>query len=141
MRRVAYPLQTVVVNPLVKLGFDIGISAPGDALLETTGRTTGKPRRTPVCDCEGDTFWLIAQRGREADFVRNIEVDARVRVKVRRGARMRWRIGTGHILDNDDPRERRRILSQDNFWRGLCLSASSMLATSPLTLRIDLDPE
>jgi hypothetical protein len=54
---------------------------------------------------------------------------------------MRWRPGTAHIVDDDDPSERRRVLSQGNFWRGLCLSASSALATSPLTLRIDLDPE
>jgi deazaflavin-dependent oxidoreductase (nitroreductase family) len=142
MKHAVHLVQTFVVNPLVKLGFDVGISAPGDALLETTGRTTGRPRRTPVCDCEeGDTFWLIAQTGRDAEFVRNIQADPRVRVKLRRGARMRWRAGTAHIVDDDDPRERRRVLSQGNFWRGLCLSASSALATSPLTLRIDLDPE
>jgi deazaflavin-dependent oxidoreductase (nitroreductase family) len=142
MKHAVHLVQTFVVNPLVKLGFDVGISAPGDALLETTGRTTGKPRRTPVCDCEeGDTFWLIAQTGRDAEFVRNIQADPRVRVKLRRGARMRWRAGTAHIVDDEDPRERRRVLSQGNFWRGLCLSASSALATSPLTLRIDLDPE
>jgi F420H(2)-dependent quinone reductase len=97
IRRVVHPVQTFLVNPLVKLGFDVGISAPGDALLETTGRTTGKPRRTPVCDCEeSDTFWLIAQSGRDADFVRNIQADPRVRVKVRRGVRMHWRAGTAH---------------------------------------------
>ncbi len=140
MRHIVHPLQKSVVNPLIKLGFDVGISAPGDALLETTGRRTGKTQRTPVCDGqEGDTFWLIAQRGRRTDFVRNIEADPRVRVKVRRGARMRWRTGTAHILDADDPRERQRILGQGNFPRRLCLSASSALATNPLTLRIDLD--
>jgi F420H(2)-dependent quinone reductase len=72
MKHAVHLVQTFVVNPLVKLGFDVGISAPGDALLATTGRTTGRPRRTPVCDCEeGDTFWLIAQTGRDAEFVRN----------------------------------------------------------------------
>jgi len=40
------------------------VPPPGDALLETTGRRTGQPRRTPVCDgLDGDTFWLVAQRG------------------------------------------------------------------------------
>jgi F420H(2)-dependent quinone reductase len=39
------------------------------------------PRVTPVCDCvEGDTFWIVAQRGHDADYVRNIEVNPRVRV-------------------------------------------------------------
>jgi energy-coupling factor transporter ATP-binding protein EcfA2 len=61
-------LQTSVVNPLVRLAFRLGIPDPGDALLETIGRHSGQPRLTPVCDgLEGDTFWLIAQSGRDAD--------------------------------------------------------------------------
>jgi hypothetical protein len=45
-----------------------------------------------------------------------------------------------HILDDDDPRERVRILSRSNRWRRLCLQASATLGTSPLTVRIDLAP-
>jgi hypothetical protein len=41
--------------------------------------------------------------------------------------------------DDDDPRERSRILGQNDFWRRLCLRTSAALATSPLTVRIDLD--
>lgn len=105
-------LQRRGVNPVVKLGWNLGIPIPGDALLETTGRQTGLPRRTPVCDgLDGERFWLIAQHGREADWVRNIEVNPRVRVKVS-GLRSRWRTGTAHILDGDDPRERQRALAR-----------------------------
>jgi hypothetical protein len=50
-----------------------------------------------------------------------------------------WRIGTAHILDDDDPVERVRILSSGNRWRRLCLQASGAIATDPLTVRIDLD--
>jgi deazaflavin-dependent oxidoreductase (nitroreductase family) len=134
-------LQQSVINPVVRLAWDLGLPIPGDALLETTGRRTGLPRRTPVCDgLEGGTFWLIAQRGHDADWVRNIEADPRVRVKVSE-AHARWRAGTAHILDDVDPRERQRILSQASLARRLCFSTSKAQNTSPLTIRVDLDSE
>jgi deazaflavin-dependent oxidoreductase (nitroreductase family) len=71
-----------LINPFDRLAFALRIPPPGDALLETTGRRTGRPRITPVCDgTEGDTFWIMAQHGRSADYVRNIEANRRVRVK------------------------------------------------------------
>jgi deazaflavin-dependent oxidoreductase (nitroreductase family) len=139
--RVTHPLQTRVVNPIVLLAWALGLPPPGDALLETTGRRTGQPRRTPVCDgLDGETFWLVAQRGRDADWVRNIAADPRVRVKVRTKSGVGWRAGTAHILDEDDPRERQRLLAQANLARRWCVRASAAMGTSPLTVRIDLDP-
>jgi deazaflavin-dependent oxidoreductase (nitroreductase family) len=139
-RPVLHPLQKSVVNPVVKLAWRLGIAPPGDALLETTGRRTGQAHRTPVCDgLDGETFWLVAQQGRQADWVRNIGANPRVQVKVRSGLRTRWRTGMAHILDDDDPQERRRILARGNLARGLCLRASSAMATDELTVRIDLD--
>ena len=140
--RIVHPVQKSLVNPLVRLAFRVGIPDPGDALLETTGRRSGHPRRTPVCDgLEGDTFWLLSQRGRSADWVRNIEANPRVRIKVRTGPAGAWRAGTAHVLDDDDPRERQRILSRGNFWRRLCVSTSTAMATELVTVRIDLDPQ
>jgi deazaflavin-dependent oxidoreductase (nitroreductase family) len=139
--RIIYPLEKHVVNPIVLLAWDLGLPPPGDALLETTGRRTGQPRRTPVCDgLDGDTFWLVAQRGRGADWVRNIAANPRVRVKVRSGSGVHWRAGTAHILDQDDPRERLRLLAQADLARRACVRASAAMATSPLTVRVDLDP-
>jgi deazaflavin-dependent oxidoreductase (nitroreductase family) len=140
-QRVLQSLQRSVVNPLVKLAWRLGIGPPGDALLETTGRRTRQPRRTPICDgLQDETFWLVAQQGRRADYVRNIEANPRVRVKMRSGWRTRWRGGTAHILDDDDPLQRQRILGRGNPARWLCLQASAVIGTSPLTVRIDLDP-
>ena len=137
--RILHPLQQRVVNPVVKLAWDLSLPIPGDALLETTGRRTGQPRRTPVCDgLDGESFWLVSQRGRGADWVRNIEADPRVRVKVS-GLRTTWRTGTAHILGGDDPRARLRILGQANLARKLCVCTSQAMSTSPLTVRIDLD--
>jgi deazaflavin-dependent oxidoreductase (nitroreductase family) len=114
---------------------------PGDALLETTGRRTGVPRRTPVCDgLDGEVFWLVAQRGRRADWVQNIQANPRVRVKMRSGSGVVWRAGTARIVDDDDPRERWRLIGRGNLARRLCAGASAAMGTDPLTVRIDLDP-
>jgi deazaflavin-dependent oxidoreductase (nitroreductase family) len=139
-RSVLGRFQQSVINPILRLAWDLRLPIPGDALLETTGRRTGLRRRTPLCDgLDGDTFWLIAQRGPDTDWVRNIEADPRVRVKLS-GPHADWRAGTAHILD-DDPRERQRILSEGNFPRRLCMSTSRALHTNPLTVRVDLDRE
>ena len=139
-RTITDRLQKSVINPLDKLAFALRTPPPGDALLETTGRRTGQRRVTPVCDClEGDTFWIVAQGGRGADYVQNIEADPRVRVKGSL-SHSDWRTGTAHILDDDDPEERVRILGRGNRWRRLCLEASASMSTSPLTVRVDLDP-
>jgi len=137
MSRDPNPLQKYVLNPLDKLAFRLGVPPAGDALLETIGRRTGEPRVTPVCDgLVGETFWIVTQRGRQSGYVKNIEANPRVRVKVRD----QWRTGTAHILDDDDPRERQRILGRRNWARKLCLRTSSAMSTSPLTVRIDLTP-
>ena len=140
-RSAVNPLQRRVINPVVILAHDLRLPIPGDALLETTGRRTGLWRRTPVCDgLDGEKFWVIAQRGHDADWVRNIEADPHVRVKLS-GPRASWRAGTAEILDDDDPRERQRILSEGNFPRRLCMSTSKALHTNPRTIRVDLDRE
>jgi deazaflavin-dependent oxidoreductase (nitroreductase family) len=133
-------LQRSVINPLERLAFRLRTPPPGDALVETIGRRTGQPRVTPVCDClEGDTFWIVAQRGHSADYVRNIEANPRVRVKGSLSS-SDWRDGTAHIFDDDDPEARIRTLGHGNRWRRLCLQASASVSTSPLTVRVDLDP-
>jgi len=136
-RRVVDPFQKLVLNRLVRAAFELGIPPPGDALLETIGRRTGQKRPTPVCDgVDGDTFWVVAQHGRQADYVRNIEANPRVRVK---SSGASWRAGTAHILDDDDPRERQRTARRVNLARGLCVTASEVMGTDFLTIRIDLD--
>jgi deazaflavin-dependent oxidoreductase (nitroreductase family) len=141
-RRVINPFQKLVLNRLVKTAFELGIAPPGDALLETIGRRSGQPRSTPVCDgLEGNIFWVVAQHGRHADYVRNIEANPRVRIKVSGGSGGVWHPGTAHILDDDDPRERQRIAHWTSLGRGLCVSASELMGTDFLTIRIDLDAQ
>jgi deazaflavin-dependent oxidoreductase (nitroreductase family) len=134
------PLEKHVVNPVVMLAWRLGLAPPGDALLETTGRRTGRPRLTPVCDgMDGDTFWLVAQRGHRADWVRNLQADPRVRVRVRSRSGSGWRAGTAYVVDEDDPRTRQQLIGRGDLMGRLCGRASAAMATSPLTVRVDLD--
>jgi deazaflavin-dependent oxidoreductase (nitroreductase family) len=124
-------LTTKVVNPGVRALIERGLFPSAWSLLETTGRKSGQPRRTPVGNGKrGDAFWIVTEHGRRADYVRNIENDPRVRVKVGR----RWYSGTAHILEDDDPRARLR-------WLRRPVNNSMLLAvgTEQLTIRVDLD--
>jgi hypothetical protein len=47
----------------------------------------------------------------KAGYVRNIERDPHVRLRLREGLRYHWHAGTGHLLPDDDPRERQRWLA------------------------------
>ena len=68
----------------------------------------------------------------------NIEANPRVRVRVS-GLRSRWREGTAHILDGDDPQERRRLVSRSSAARRLCFCTARAFSDSPLTVRVDLE--
>src|SRR3954470_18227470 len=89
--------QKHVGNRIIRRLLELGIAPDVYALLETTGRKTGQPRRTPVGNglvAGTDTFWLISEHGMRAGYVRNIQADSRVRVKIGR----RWHTGTAHVL-------------------------------------------
>jgi deazaflavin-dependent oxidoreductase (nitroreductase family) len=121
-----------VVNPLVRRALELGLPGTGAALLETTSRRSGQARRTPVGNgLRGQTFWIVTEHGRHAAYVKNIEADPRVRVKVGR----RWMSGTAHILEDDDPAERMRLLR-----RGLNDRIVRLVGTEHLVIRVDLDP-
>src|SRR5215467_11093256 len=59
----------------------------------------------------GNQFWIVAEHGMKAGYVRNIERDPHVRLKLHEGLRFRWHAGTGHLLPDDDPRKRQRWLA------------------------------
>jgi deazaflavin-dependent oxidoreductase (nitroreductase family) len=139
--RIVYVVQKCLLNPPIRLLLALQIVPPGYALLETVGRVSGNPRRTPVGNgVEGDTFWIVTEHGRKAGYVRNIERMPRVRVKFRHGPVLRWRTGTAQVLPDDDPRERPRALSRGHPMRALNALAVRGLGTELLTIRIDLDP-
>jgi deazaflavin-dependent oxidoreductase (nitroreductase family) len=127
-----------------------GLAPPTYALLETKGRRSGLRRQVPVANgLQGRTFWLIAGLGDQAQYVRNIAADPRVRVKarparLRDGWRMRWYSGTAHPLPEDDARARHEQLGRGRpGYRldGILLRRLASLGSGRmLTIRIDLDP-
>jgi deazaflavin-dependent oxidoreductase (nitroreductase family) len=136
--RIVQTLQKYVLNPPIKLALVIGLPLPGYALLETKGRKTGKPRRTPVGDGRiGNEFWLVAEHGMKAGYVRNIEHDPRVRLKLREVSRYDWHTGTARLLSADDPRERRRWLANRLPSSAGNASAVRLFGTQLLSIRIE----
>ncbi|MEU3534125.1 MULTISPECIES: nitroreductase/quinone reductase family protein [Streptomyces] len=110
------------LNPLIR-------RLPLQTVLETTGRVSGVPRRTPVGGRRvGGAFWLVSEFGHRSQYVRNIEADPRVRVRIAG----RWHHGTAHLLPDDDPRARLRGLPRLNS------TAVRALGTDLLTIRVDL---
>ena len=126
-------LQKYVVNPPVKAALALGVVPPTHALLETVGRTSGKPRSSPVgngLDDDGRKFWIVAEHGRHAGYVKNLLADPHVRVKVGH----RWRTGRAEVLPDDDPHARLKAI-------GHPVNAAMVRAmgTDLLTVQIELD--
>jgi deazaflavin-dependent oxidoreductase (nitroreductase family) len=131
-RRLSTFLSAKVFNPVVKAAARAGIPLPGLVILETIGRKSGRPRRTPVGKAlDGDTLWIVAEHGRKAGYVRNLQANPAVRVKVGR----RWREGTAHPMPEDDPRARQRAIRNK-----LNSAFVRLMGSDLLTIRIDLDP-
>ncbi|MFF8972265.1 nitroreductase family deazaflavin-dependent oxidoreductase [Streptomyces sp. NPDC014995] len=121
--RAATAFQRRVANPLTR-------RLPFHTLLETTGRVSGLPRRTPLGGRRvGDSFWLVSEFGERSQYVRNIKADPRVRVRIRG----RWHPGTAHLLPDDDAVARLRSLPRFNS------AGVRAFGTSLLTVRVDFD--
>lgn len=115
-----------LANPLMR---PLSRYIPGQAVIETTGRRTGLPRRTPVGGRIIDgSFWLVADHGLRSQYVRNIQASPQVRVRTGR----RWHTGIAHLLPDDDPHARLRQLP----WLNSLMVR--LLGTDLLTVRVDL---
>ena len=131
-RRASTFFTAKLLNPVVRAAVRLGLPLPLVVILETRGRKSGQLRQIPVGKTlDGDTLWIVAEHGRKASYVRNIEANPRVRVRVGR----RWRTGTAHVLEDDDWRERQRRLP--NKVNSAMVRA---VGTEHVTVRVDLDP-
>ncbi|MEU4926509.1 nitroreductase/quinone reductase family protein [Streptomyces yokosukanensis] len=121
--RLVTRFQRHLANPLNR-------RMPTQILLETTGRTSGLPRRTPVGGrTVGQSFWLVSEFGHKSQYVRNIQADPKVRVRIAG----HWHQGTAHLLPDDDPVARLRSLPRFNS------AAVRAFGTDLLTIRVDLE--
>jgi deazaflavin-dependent oxidoreductase (nitroreductase family) len=103
---------------------------PMQPVLETRGRKSGLPRRVPVSGRRaGDDVWFVSEFGDRSDYVRNIEADPRVRVRLRDG----WHTGTARLLPDDDAHRRLRQLAR---FPALAIRA---VGTNLLTVCVHLD--
>lgn len=125
-RRIVTGVQRYLVNPPMRL---VCGHLPGQAVLETTGRRSGLPRRTPVGGLlDAGSFWLVSEHGPASQYIRNIEADPRVRLQVGSA----WRTGIAHLLPEDDVYARLRLLPTMNSL------AVRLVGTDLLTVRVDL---
>ncbi|BBY62854.1 nitroreductase/quinone reductase family protein [Mycolicibacterium helvum] len=122
-QRIVGLVQRHIANPVMR-------AVPIQTLLETTGRKSGQPRRTPIGGrLAGHEFWLVSEFGDRSQYVRNIEANPRVRVRVRG----RWHSGTATLLPEDDARARLAQLPRMNS------AAVRAMGDNLLTIRVDLD--
>jgi deazaflavin-dependent oxidoreductase (nitroreductase family) len=130
-RRVARFVTNRMVNPVVRRLLEAGLFPRTHALLETTGRRSGLPRRVPIGNgLRGDVFWIVTEHGWSAHYVKNIEHDPRVRVKVGR----RWYAGIATILKSEDPERRLRELR-----RPVNDALVRLVGTEQIVIRVDLE--
>ena len=124
-------LQRWLLNPPMKLLVWAGL-VPGHVVLETRGRRTGRARRAVVgAHAEQDSIWIVAEQGRYAAWVRNLEADPSVRVR----HRARWRPARAEIVEGDDPRA--RLSSWDRPGHARLVQS---VGTQLVTVRLDLRP-
>jgi deazaflavin-dependent oxidoreductase (nitroreductase family) len=133
-------VQRYTINPLMRLLLAIGINPLGVAILETRGRVSGKIRRVPVGNGrKGEEFWIIAEHGSRAGYVRNIQHDPHVRVRLRVGLRYRWVPGIATVRSDDDPLARQRRIIAWHPLRALNAINVRVLGADLLTVHVQLD--
>ena len=111
-------------------GGELMASLPGWILLETTGRRSGAARQVPVGGrLIADSVWIVAADPGAAAYVRNIEVNPRVRVMIQG----HWRGGIAHLLADDKAHRR---MFQINPLNGLFIGIAGR---DHLTIRVQLD--
>ena len=136
----ARTLQRYIMNPLMRLLLVARINPYGLVILETRGRVSGKIRRVPVGNGrKGDDFWIIAEHGTRAGYVRNIQHDPHVRVRLRTGLRYRWVPGIATIRPDDDPLARQRKIIAWHPLRALNAVNVRVFGADLLTVHVQLN--
>jgi deazaflavin-dependent oxidoreductase (nitroreductase family) len=130
-------LGRTVMNPVVAALDKVGVRSSLVIELETTGRTSGEPRRVPLAGRADDNgVWVISQHGRRAGWAHNIAANPRVRVRVDN----QWRSGTATFEPGDDVRARARSFGGDGkVMRSATALTMRAMESDPISVRITFD--
>ena len=122
-------MQRWLLNPPMRLLTYLGLLRH-HAVLETTGRRTGRSRRTIVGIVRqpDSVLWIIAEHGRRAGYVQNIDAEPNIRIHTRR----HWQRGAARLIDNDDIPARLQHLKPQH------VNIIRRFGTDLATIRVDL---
>jgi deazaflavin-dependent oxidoreductase (nitroreductase family) len=125
-------LRRLVLNPAARALTHLGLLRHY-AVLETVGRRSGRARRTVVGIARQpeSVLWIVAEHGRQASYVRNLDADPNVRIRVGR----RWQRGWATVVADDDVDARLRLFTPQH------VKAIRHFGTELASVRIDLTPE
>lgn len=114
-------------NPLARA---LAGLAPWWVVIETTGRRSGLARRTPLArgPLEDGALWLISTHGRHATWVRNLEAEPVVRIRVRG----RWLRGRASV----EPLDPARVARFNAYAR---TAAAGAVGIDPVLVRVTLE--
>jgi deazaflavin-dependent oxidoreductase (nitroreductase family) len=105
--------------------------------LTTTGRKTGRERTVEIWfGMEGDSLYLLSGGGDSAHWVKNLQADSQVKVKLGRKSYS----GTGRLVENEDEEKRARRLLAAKYQAWEPGKRLSSWARNSLVVAIDLDP-
>lgn len=128
-RRLVVGFQRYLLNPVAKI---VSGRWSVTMLLETTGRRTGKPRRVPVGFVRrASVVFVVSEHGRAAAYVRNIQADPRVRLRLAG----RWHEGRAQVRSDLDPED---VLAD---MHPLSAVPHRLASTDPLVVEIQLASE
>jgi deazaflavin-dependent oxidoreductase (nitroreductase family) len=124
--------QRLLLNPAARCLTHLGLLRH-HAVLETIGRRTGRARRTVVGIARQpeSVLWIVAEHGCQASYVRNLDADPNVRIRVGR----RWQRGCARVVTDDDVDARLQLFTSQHA------KAIRLFGTELATVRIDLTPE
>lgn len=89
------------------------------------------PRLAPVgYSLEEGTLWIVSEHGTRADYVKNIQANPQVRMKIRG----RWLSGTARVVTSEDSLQHLR--RQRNK---LSAATVKIVGTDPVSVRVDLN--
>jgi deazaflavin-dependent oxidoreductase (nitroreductase family) len=122
-------VQRWLLNPPIRVLTYLGLLRH-HAVLETTGRRTGRSRRTVVGIARqpDSVLWILAEHGRRAGYVRNLNAEPNVRIHFGR----RWQRGAARLVESDDIDARLQHFTPQH------INVIRRFGTELATVRVDL---